>query len=118
MYRRLMTILFMSIIITINAQTINLHGKVTNQDGQPVEGAIVTLVGQNLKDTTGSDGLYTVYREEVSVAPSFLTPRNRVISMHGNTLEFSLPVPSPVEVEIFDIKGNLLKKEFLRNAQA
>ena len=101
--------------LSTGAQTINLRGTVSNQAGKPIAGAIVSLVKQGLKDTTGADGAYKIANGDVSVLP-LLIPRNRVIFMDKGFLEFSLPNPSPVKVEIFDVKGNLLKKESLRNA--
>ncbi|HAJ79425.1 MAG TPA: hypothetical protein DCO75_06600 [Fibrobacteres bacterium] len=54
--------------LTVNAQTtISLSGKITNSSGTAISNAIVTLVGQGLKDTTGSDGAYSITKSNVSV---------------------------------------------------
>ena len=76
--------LFMLVWFTINAQTVNLHGKVTSSDGEPIADAVVRLVGQELKDTTGSDGLYTIILNEVTVIP-LLTPQSRVITLESSS---------------------------------
>ncbi len=108
--------LIMLIGFTVNAQTtINLHGTVSNQAGNPIANAIVTLLKQGLKDTTGADGVYKITNSNVSVLP-LLMPQNRTILLNGDFLEFSLPHHSSVKVEIFDVKGNLLEKEMLQNA--
>ena len=117
MRQRLMFCFIMSIGLTVNAQTINLRGKVSNKAGKPIADAIVTLVGQELKDTTGSDGAYSITKGEVSVLP-LLKPQNRLISLDRGIITFSLPAASPVMVEIFDIKGTLLKREKRPNVQA
>jgi poly(3-hydroxybutyrate) depolymerase len=93
-----------------DAQTINLRGKISNSTGQAVSGAVVSLSRQSLKDTTGSDGIYELKKANVSVIP-LQTPLYKSISLKKNSLEFSLPEPSPVQIEIFDINGNRLKKK-------
>jgi poly(3-hydroxybutyrate) depolymerase len=117
MYQRIMFYLIILTVLTVNAQTVNLSGKVTNQAGKPIPSAIVTLVHQGLKDTTGSDGTYSLVKNDVAVLP-FLVPQTQNIYLDKGILEFSLPEPSPVKVEIFDIKGKLLKKESLQNASS
>jgi poly(3-hydroxybutyrate) depolymerase len=115
MYQRIMFCIVFLIGITVDAQVINLRGTVTNQAGKPIAQAIVTLAGQGLKDTTGSDGIYKFANGTPSVMP-LLIPSNQTIILDKGLLEFSLPEPSPVKVLVFDIQGNLLKKELLQNA--
>jgi predicted esterase len=118
MYKRIVFCLFLSIGLTVNAQTtINLSGTVSNNAGKPVAGAIVTLVKQKLTDTIGADGKYSITGQATAALP-LLIPRNRTIFMDKGFLVFSLPGTSPVKVEIFDLKGILLKKELLQNAVA
>lgn len=97
-----------------DAQTINLRGKISTSTGQAVSGAVVSLNRQLLKDTTGTDGIYELKKTNVSVMP-LLTPLSQSISLKKNFLEFSLPEPSPVTIEIFDINGNRLKKASISN---
>ncbi|MBN1600851.1 MAG: hypothetical protein JW915_04535 [Chitinispirillaceae bacterium] len=110
--------LFLSIVtgLAFGAQTINLHGIVKNKAGNPIEGAIVTLAKQPLKDTTDSKGEYKLM-EGVSVLP-LLVPKTQSVTLNSNILEISLPDPSPVKVEIFDVKGKLLQKDIMQNAQS
>ncbi len=100
--------------LTANAQSINLRGVVSNQAAKPIANAIVTLAGQGLKDTTGTDGAYSIVNGTPAVVP-LLAPQNEKISLYRGDLTFSVPNPSPVKVEIFDVNGNLLKKEPLQN---
>jgi hypothetical protein len=116
MCSRLAVIISMLIGVTVNAQVINLRGTVSNQAGKPVANAIVTLVGQGLKDTTGSDGAYSIINSTSVVTPVTLIPRVQTIVLEKGFLEFSVPNSSPVRVEIFDVQGALLKREVLRNA--
>lgn len=102
--------------LSVNAQTINLRGKVSNQAGKPITNAILTLVGQGIKDTTGADGSFSIITTDVSVIP-LLKPTNTTITMYKSFLDFSLLNSSPVKIEIFDVKGHLLKKISLTNAQ-
>ncbi|MBN2035450.1 MAG: hypothetical protein JW768_01790, partial [Chitinispirillaceae bacterium] len=53
----------------LHAQTINLHGRVSNSAGQPVANAVVELAKQGVKDTTGSDGAYSIVKPNVSIRP-------------------------------------------------
>ena len=90
--------------MTINAQTtgevINVRGAVTCED-QPVAGAIVTLSGQNMKDTTDDNGEYAITKNVVAVLPSIL-PQTEKITFRNGVLELSLPKSSPVKIHLFD----------------
>jgi hypothetical protein len=59
MYRSAIIGLAVLIGLSANAQTINLQGVVSNTGGQPIDKAVVTLVQQKMKDTTGTDGKYS-----------------------------------------------------------
>ncbi len=96
--------------LTINAQTINVHGKVSNKAGNPIANAIVTLVHQGLKDTTGADGTYEISNATAVVSPIALLPQAEALLLNKGFLEFSLIEPAPIKVEIFDTKGILLKR--------
>ncbi|HEX2955396.1 MAG TPA: hypothetical protein VHO70_01115 [Chitinispirillaceae bacterium] len=103
--------------LTVTAQTINLRGVVSNSANQPVSGAVVSVVGQKWKDTTGTDGKY-FFDGGVAVSLPAITPKTDRISMENGILRFALSKSSPVKIEIFDVKGNLLKKEITSNTTA
>jgi hypothetical protein len=110
--------LFILIGLMVNAQTaINLRGTVSNKAGKPIANAIVTLVKQAKSDTTGADGAYSILNG-TGVQLPLLLPKNQFISMSNGFVIFSLTTPSPVKVDIFDIKGNLLKSELKQNTAA
>ncbi len=103
------------LVVTANAQTtVNLRGKVANKNGKAVSGAIVTLVKQGLKDTTDADGAYTISTATALKMP-LLVPENESIILNNGGLAFSLSQASAVTIQIFDINGILLKKDFLPN---
>jgi poly(3-hydroxybutyrate) depolymerase len=117
MYCRTTLCLLILIGLTVNAQTINLRGTVSNQAGKPITNAIVTLVRQGLKDTTVSTGAYSIARPVAVELPS-LPPATEEISLNNGVLKLSLNRLSPVKVEIFDVKGKLLKKELKQDVLA
>ncbi|MBN2038347.1 MAG: hypothetical protein JW768_16520 [Chitinispirillaceae bacterium] len=118
MYQRIVFYVLLVTGLTVNAQTtINLSGKISNHAGQAIANATVTLVRQNLKDTTGSDGTYSITRNTAVRLPA-IVPNVEKISLMSGILELKLSNPSPVKVAIFDVKGNLQKKIALPNAAA
>jgi len=118
MYQRLVVCLAVLVGLTANASTVvNLGGVVSNKTGTPVANAIVTLARQAMKDTTGTDGKY-LFSKTVAVQLPAIVPQIEDISMSNGVLQFTLSNSSPVKIEIFDVKGNLLKKEVLKSAAA
>ena len=61
-FQRMVFCFLMAIGLTINVRTVNanISGKVSNQAGNPIANAMVTLMGQGIKDTTGSDGVFLI----------------------------------------------------------
>lgn len=114
---RIMMLLCMAVVLTANAQTaINLRGKVTSKAGGPIKSAIISLKRQQLKDTTGADGAYVLSNGTAVVPPVSLVPRQQIVTLENGLLQFSLPSPSPVKIQMFDVKGKLLNQEVLSNA--
>lgn len=101
---------------TLQAQTINVRGRVSNGAGQPVANAVVELVQQGVKDTTGSDGNYSLTKPGVSnrrIPATF----SESMRLENGFLEITVGKPSPLKIDVFDVKGNLQKKESLTEAQ-
>jgi poly(3-hydroxybutyrate) depolymerase len=117
MYKHMAFCLAVLIGFTVTAQTINLGGTVSTKTGQPVANAIITLVRQAMKDTTGTDGKY-LFAKTTAVTVPAIVPQAEEISMSNGVLQFTLSAASPVKVEIFDVHGALLKKEMLTSATA
>jgi poly(3-hydroxybutyrate) depolymerase len=114
MYQLFKMFLCIMIALAVNAQTINLRGIVSNSAGKPVANAILTLAKQGIRDTTGSDGAYSLTMTTAAETP-MLIPNKQNVFIESGFLVFSLPGASPVKVELFDVKGNLLKKESFDN---
>lgn len=103
--------------LTVEAQTINLRGTVTNSGGKGISGVIVTLVGQNLKDTTDGNGAYSIMQNSNAVSPGPVL-RDGNIALNRGVLELHLAAPATVKIEIFDVSANLLKEETVAEAPA
>jgi poly(3-hydroxybutyrate) depolymerase len=117
MKKRFACVIVLLIGLSAGAQTVNLRGKVSNSAGKAIANAVVTLVNQGLKDTTGADGAYLIASTGVAALP-LLKPQNTSITMYKTFLDFSLLTAAPVRIELFDVKGNLLRRESLPNANA
>ncbi|MFP4416532.1 MAG: carboxypeptidase-like regulatory domain-containing protein [Chitinispirillaceae bacterium] len=88
------------------AQEYSISGIVTNTQGAPVEGALVTLVGQDNFTTTDASGQYMLNGTiATSVNHSFNRTLRRSVSISDKSIRFSLPQPSPVAVKIFSANG-------------
>ena len=104
------------LIVSASTQTVNLQGVVSNKGGQSIANAIVTLVGQNMIDSTDTNGKFRFVTTAVNL-PS-VVPQTENISMNNGILRFSLSNPSPLKVEVFDVKGKLLQKEVFSKTSA
>jgi len=113
MFRRAAVSLVCCIGLTAStpyAQQISLTGKVSNQGGKVISGAIVSLSGQRLIDTTDASGAYSLIGGTFIAYPSPITQSSEKISFNNGVFILSLSKPSVIGIEIFDIKGNLLEK--------
>lgn len=108
---------YLSLIVGLaSAETIKLSGKVTSQNGNPVKGAVVSLVGQKMSDTTDNQGKFSI--SSVGVERSNNAPQLEKIYMNKGSILFSLNKAAQVKIEVFDVSGNLLKKELNHYAAA
>lgn len=101
---------------TLHAQTVNVRGKVSNGAGQPVANAVVELAKLGVRDTTGPDGAYSLAKSGVSIGSLAAMPAGNMRLDQG-VLEFTVSESAPLKAEVFDVNGNLLKKEDLAIAQ-
>lgn len=92
------------------AQSISLNGKVTNQSGKAVAGAVVTLKTKKLKDTTDATGAYSITADVSDVNKTQILPAVNAITMKNGIVSVSLAQPARVLVELFDMRGKLLQK--------
>jgi poly(3-hydroxybutyrate) depolymerase len=112
--------LIMSVLsmgIAVNAQQVNLRGKVSDGAGKGIANAIVELTRLKHKDTTGTDGTFSL--NFVADALRRL-PQAQFgdIALERGVLVLSVASPAPMKVEVFDAKGNLLDRKALDKASA
>jgi|GEM_PF-876455 len=106
-----------SLVLSVNAWSIHVRGKVTDVAGKPVANAIVELLNVKLTDTTGADGMYSLGSPSNAARP-FAAPSSGRARIDRGTLEFALDEAAPIRIELFDVKGNLLEKWSLDQASA
>jgi hypothetical protein len=68
-----------------------------------------------MKDTTGTDGEYSFVRTFAVQLPALVTQAENMALINCK-LERTLSNPSPVKVEMSDVKGSLVHKEAITNA--
>jgi poly(3-hydroxybutyrate) depolymerase len=90
---------------------------VSNSTGKPISNAVVSLVRQKMKDTTGTDGKYSFISTAVRKLSS-IVPQMNDINLNNGVLQFELSNQTSVKVEIFDLKGKLLTRNINMNAAA
>jgi enterochelin esterase-like enzyme len=101
---------------TVHGQSVNIRGKISSSAGQPVAHAVVELMGPGVKDTTGSDGMYSLTKPSVRIQPNSAMLRENM-RLDKGVLEFTVDKTSLLKVEIFDLHGNLRKKEAVPKAE-
>jgi poly(3-hydroxybutyrate) depolymerase len=98
---------------SVQAQTVNVRGKVIDGTGKAVANAIAEILTLNLKDTTGADGAFSL-----KTPPTGLMGAARIASgamvWNRGVLNVSLAKPTSLKVEIVDIHGQLLHREQVR----
>lgn len=105
----------LAMAVAANAQTVNLRGKVTDGTGKAVAGAKVELTNLKHSATTGADGSYTLNFVVDALRP-VPGAQSGDIRMEKGVLRLSVASASPVQIEIFNVAGNLLKRESLEKA--
>lgn len=104
-------------ILTVNAQTYDLAGVVSNSKGEPISDAIVSLVGVGISDTTKADGKFE-FKGTSTKKVRALIPQANNVSFKNNVLQFAISESTPMKIQIFNLKGSLLGQETKMNAAA
>jgi hypothetical protein len=99
------------------AQPITLKGHVYKGSGSPLPNAIVTILGNGLKDTTDAQGAYAFNSDFSAVKPGN-SPHAPDISLRNSELRLLVENPATLAVEAFDVHGSLLGSLEKRNASA
>lgn len=97
------TILFLVLMMgfSLSAQSVSLSGKVTDQSGKGVWGAIVTLKSKNLADTTDADGAFTITGMITAVLLSPILSSGDAVYLKNGDVVVNLTKPERVRVEFF-----------------
>lgn len=106
---RLLTAVIVAAIINLPAQTVNITGKVTNQAGRGIAGAVVSMAASKLSATTDASGAYALSGAVAVDRSAIMTGADAVFFKNG-MVTVNLSAGVPVSIELFDIQGNLLEK--------
>ncbi len=98
---------------TIPAQTVNVHGKISNDSGQAINQAVVELLPPGFVDTTASNGMYSLTGTIAAVRSAFQVGG---MSLQNGVLQLVVPRSALIRVEIFDLHGHQLSRVSLPNA--
>jgi hypothetical protein len=119
MYRPIAMCLIVAVGFHLQAQTIAINGKVTDQSsGKGINRAVVQLKSKNLADTTDATGEYSITGGTASVSPPSIVPGTEAISMKNGIVAVHLEKPASVCIELFDMRGNLLESVLEKPATA
>jgi beta-glucosidase len=90
-------------------QKVDISGRVLSKDNVPQSGVIAFLKGQNLSDTTGSDGTYRLYKEGTPASIQQDNKKFWPVTFAGTTLFFSVKQPQQtVVIDIYNLIGKKL----------
>ena len=92
----------------LHAQNTAISGKVTDQSGNAIGGAIVSLESRNLSTTTDSHGTYSLNASVVKSNPVHVIKNS--VYLKNNTITVELAKPAHVSIELFDMNGKLLNR--------
>ncbi len=90
----------------LNAEVVNISGKVTDQSGDPVSGAEVSLVkGEAIAATTNSKGLFTLVGTVTPVLNSPIGPVPSTVMVKGSVMDVTLAFSSEVNLVVYNVSG-------------
>ncbi|HAJ80032.1 MAG TPA: hypothetical protein DCO75_09705, partial [Fibrobacteres bacterium] len=104
--KSLFTLLFFC-IASANSATVDLTGKVLNDQNVAVSFVVVTLKGTNIIDTTQSDGIYHLVGSIAAIKNS--AAKKSVIQstdFHNGKLRFGLTNSGSFAFELYNLKGS------------
>jgi poly(3-hydroxybutyrate) depolymerase len=100
-----------------NAQQVQVRGKVVDGTGKAIANAIAEIVKLKAKDTTGTDGAFSIPAPVTGLLGTTSTRAGSVDFSKG-ILNLALSRPLPVSVAIYDAQGNVLFQEAVREKMA
>jgi len=96
--------------IALQAQDIEIKGKVTSKEGKAIYGAIVSIESMQIADTTDTSGVYSLVAKISHVKDMSVQFFKPSISFNNSIINLSLTKPSHTSIEIFNMNGKLLHK--------
>ncbi len=92
------------------AQDIAISGVVRNNEGYPLEGAVVRLGKAGISTVTGRDGSFNLTAKLSAIKKSYgrLKPEGNKIFIKGNTIFLPEVYNTGLKVSVYDSKGRLL----------
>ena len=104
------SLLFIAIIVSVSAESVNISGVVVNKEGKPISGAIVKLSSRNLIDTTTIDGRYSLNNTQIIMNFASFPQNSDRINLNKGSILLSLKKTAQIKIELFNINGKLLEK--------
>ncbi len=94
-----------------------VSGTVSDENGQAIKDASVTLVKENKSTKTDDAGKFTIHEdEEPPIGLKQAAANPGFISIHSGILSYSQQGSAPVQVKIFDAVGNQVFKQTLQGS--
>ncbi len=98
--------------ISLQAQDIEINGKITDQNGKAIFGAIVKMKSEQIADTTDTSGTYSLISKTTPVNNMSVHTLQHEIRFINNTIHLNLLQSSQITVEFFNMNGKLLYKMY------
>lgn len=111
--RKLALLLSLIPISGLVAQEVRLTGTVRS-GGQRVAGAILTVTGLGLNDTTAADGVFSIVKTSSGAADR----SSGSVLLDGRFLRVALERSAPLTLEVFDVGGTLVRRHHDPSANA
>jgi hypothetical protein len=106
-YENRLAVALVAFAALVRAEDVNLSGTVTNESDEPVEKAIVQVLGEGLQAQTDASGHYAIQQLATTLRRSGHAGRLHVAIGRGRAT-LSLPSPQPVSIDVFNTRGRLI----------
>ncbi|KMQ49721.1 putative cell wall-binding domain [Chitinispirillum alkaliphilum] len=95
--------------------SINITGRVLDNNNNPVSGAIATLSSAGLSDTTDSDGVYRISNTTTPITRGRYEKTFSRPQLNNGRVSFSLAGSGNVRVSVYSINGRLISTALHQN---
>lgn len=102
--------------LTTMAAGVNISGRIMSNELTPIAGAVVTLKGESLCDTTDAQGYYTItgditsimHRQNIAHTP---------ISVHGSRVSITLEKAANITISLYNLLGRSITPPLRLNGE-